>query len=228
MQNLLLLHGALGSEATLFPLKEQLQPYFHTYTLGFSGHGGKAIPAAPFGMDMFAQDILNLLDEQQLESTYLFGYSMGGYAALCFARQHPDRVKGIFTLATKFDWSPETAAKETRLLNPAKIQEKVPQFAQTLASRHAPQNWKEVMQKTAEMMHHLGAQPPLSAETLAEVTVPVQVGVGDRDNMVSVEETTWAYRQLPQARLLVLPNTPHPLEKVATEKLSQEIRQFCS
>jgi pimeloyl-ACP methyl ester carboxylesterase len=227
MHNLLLLHGALGSEATLFPLKEQLQPYYHTYTLNFSGHGGKAIPASPFRMELFAQDILHLLEEQQLESTYIFGYSMGGYAALYFALQHPERVKGIITLATKFSWSPETALKEIKHLNPEKIQEKVPRFAQTLAGRHAPQDWKQVMHKTAEMMQHLGTQPLLTAETLAEVPIPVQVSVGDRDNMVSIEETTWAYRQLLQARLLVLPDTRHPLETVATDRLSHEIRQFC-
>lgn len=44
--------------------------------------------------------------------------------------------------------------------------------------------------------------------------------------MVSVEETLWAYRLLPNARLQVLPNTRHPLEHAALSRLKEETGQF--
>ena len=226
MENLLLLHGALGAAPMLEPLKQKLQGQFLVHTLNFSGHGGRNLPQEPFSMDLFVRDILQFLDEKGIRSTHIFGYSMGGYAALCLALQHPQLVKSVFTLATKFAWSPETAAKETQLLNPGKLEEKVPKFAATLAQRHAPQDWKQVMQRTAEMMLHLGSAPVLTAEALQQVQAPVQVAVGDRDNMVSVEETLWAYRSLPNASLLVLPATQHPLERVSTQRLADEIGQF--
>ncbi len=226
MENLILLHGALGAATTLEPLKHELQNHFLVYTLDFSGHGGKGLPDDPFTMPLFAQDILQFMEAEQLESAHIFGYSMGGYAALYFALQHPGRVKSIFTLATKFAWSPEASEKETKMLNPEKIQQKVPHFADMLAQRHAPQDWKKVMHKTAEMMHHLGMQPALTAEQLAQVQIPVLVSVGDRDNMVTLEETIGAYRALPNAQLLVLPDTRHPLETIEPAILAQAIRQF--
>lgn len=226
MENLLLLHGALGAATTLEAIKDKLQGQFNVYTLDFSGHGGRLISPEPFSMTLFSQDILNLMEQEGIEQTHIFGYSMGGYAALTFALQNPERVRSIFTLATKFAWSPEAAAKEAKLLDPEKIELKVPQFAETLRNRHAPQDWKELMHKTAEMMQHLGQKPPLNPQNLPSLHLPVQVAVGDCDNMVGLEETIWAYHLLANARLLVLPDTKHPLELVPVERLVNEILTF--
>lgn len=226
MQHLLLLHGALGAAATLHPLRNLLEPYYRTHTLNFSGHGGLPLPQEPFGIKLFAEEVLRYLDQHSLQQVDVVGYSMGGYVALYLALHHSARIGRIFTLATKFAWSAETAAKEVKLLQPEKIAEKVPQFAATLAARHAPQDWQEVMRRTAEMMQHLGAQPLLTTDTLPQISTPVRVSVGDRDNMVSIEETAWAYRLLPAASLLVLPDTRHPLELADPQRLLHEIRQF--
>lgn len=226
MENLLLLHGALGSAAMLAPLKQALQDTYNVYTLNFSGHGGRPLPPEPFSMLLFAQDIVQFLEERQLEHTHIFGYSMGGYAALSLALQHPQRIRSICTLATKFAWSEEAAEKESKLLVPEKVEEKVPAFVATLAQRHAPQDWKQLMRQTAGMMRQLGQHPLLTTETLPRIQLPVQVAVGDRDNMVTVEETLWAYHLLGNARLQVLPDTRHPFETLAVEALSQQIRQF--
>lgn len=228
MDNLLLLHGALGSAATLTPLQQALQAKYNVYTLNFSGHGGLAMPEQPYSMELFARDILAFLDKQGMEQAHIFGYSMGGYAALYFALHYPERVSSIFTLATKFDWSPEAAEKESKMLNPAKIEEKVPQFANTLSGRHAPQDWKQVMYKTAEMMKHLGSAPVLTTKNLPQVQTQVRLAVGDRDNMVTIEETLWAYRLLPNASMLVLPATRHPLETVPITRIISEIEQYIS
>ena len=225
MNNLLLLHGALGSAATLVPIQQALQAKYSISTLNFSGHGGQAVPQEPYSMQLFAKDILRFLDEKGIGKTHIFGYSMGGYAALYFALQHPERVGSIFTLATKFNWSPETAEKESKMLNPHKIEEKVPHFAQALATRHAPQDWKQVMHKTAEMMQHLGNAPVLTPDTLRQLQTSVRLGIGDRDNMVTIEETLWAYRLLPSASMLVLPDTRHPLETVPVDRVASEIDQ---
>jgi pimeloyl-ACP methyl ester carboxylesterase len=226
MQHLLLLHGALGSAATLQPLQDMLAPHYALHTLNFSGHGGEPFPQAPFRIEQFAEDVLRYLDQHDLSKMDVFGYSMGGYVALYLALHHPQRIGRVFTLATKFAWSPESAAKEVKLLQPERLQEKVPEFAAVLAARHAPNAWQDVVQRTADMMQHLGRHPLLTADTLPEISARVRVSVGDRDNMVSVEETSWAYRLLPHGSLLVLPDTRHPLEMADTERLLQEIRQF--
>ncbi|WP_162428163.1 alpha/beta fold hydrolase [Pontibacter pudoricolor] len=226
MENLLLLHGALGAATMLEPLKQALAESYNVYTLNFAGHGGNALLEQGYSIELFAQNVVDFMRDRQLEQVHIFGYSMGGYVGLYLAQQYPGLIKSVFTLATKFAWSEETAAKEVKMLNPDKIKEKVPQFAAMLAQHHAPQLWEQVMHKTAAMMQQLGKQPVLTPDILAQLQLPVQVAVGDQDTMVSLEETIAAYRNLPNGRLLVLPATKHPLETIAVSRLAQEINLF--
>ena len=79
------------------------------------------------------------MNENYIQTIDIFGYSMGGYVALWLARFYPDRVGKIFTLGTKLKWNDEEAEKEIKMLNPEKVELKVPAFAQQLAERHGEQ-----------------------------------------------------------------------------------------
>lgn len=223
---LLLLHGALGAGKQFDAVAAALQESFDLHVLNLPGHGGEPLPEGPFSIAGFSSFLRDWLDARAMMGTDIFGYSMGGYVALHLARHSRQHVGRIFTLATKFAWDPATAARETKMLDPDGIQRKVPQFAEQLRQRHAPEDWKGVLRKTSEMMTSLGEHNELSIEELAEVQVPVTIGIGDRDQMVSIEESLAAYRRLPNGRFLVMPGTPHPLEKVSSERLAREISDF--
>ena len=223
---LLLLHGALGSPATLAPLAELLAPDFVLHTLAFAGHGGRAVDAATFTLPHFAKEVLDYLAARVARPVHVFGYSMGGYAALLAASREPARFASISTLGTKLDWSPESAAAETRLLDPEKLLAKVPAFAETLRQRHAPADWAAVLHATAGLMTAAGAVPPLSAGALAALRVPVQVLVGDADHTAGSPAGQALAAVLPQGHVEVLADTPHPLERVNLELLAARIRAF--
>lgn len=225
MKHLILLHGALGSSAQFALLREALQSDFKLHAPDFTGHGGHPF-SATFGIETFAQEALAFLNQNNIEKADFFGYSMGGYVALRLALTAPERVGKIITLATKFGWTPEVAAKEIKMLDPEKIETKVPAFAQMLAERHAPNDWKELLYKTAEMMLELGEHPLLDANVLRKIAHPALICLGDSDQMISQEETNLAVEALPNSQFLLLDHTPHPFEKVDVEKLAFVIRQF--
>jgi len=224
--NLLILHGALGSSDQFEPLAEILEEEFRVILFNFSGHAGKPIPEEPFSIKMFADEVKSLIKKSRISPCDIFGYSMGGYAALYAAKKYPGVIGKIFTLGTKFEWNEESSASEVKLLNPTKLEEKVPAFARILEQRHAPEDWKLVMSKTAEMMINLGKQNELTYEDLGSIANEVMVAVGDRDNMVSISETESAFKSLINGRMLVMPGTEHPIEKVAPERLVNEVTQF--
>lgn len=226
--SLLLLHGALGSKEQFAPLERLLASDFEATAINFSGHGGNALPDDGFSIARFANDVLQWLDEHGQEKTDIFGYSMGGYVALFLARHHPSRVGRIFTLATKFAWSESIAEKEIRMLNARKIEEKVPAFAAALAKRHAPQDWKEILKHSADMMVRMGADVPLKEKDFLAIHHPVVVSVGDNDSMVTRDETVDVSRLLRNSRFLVLEDTEHPIEKADPGLLVHEIRTFFS
>jgi len=166
------------------------------------------------------------LDGQGIEQAHVFGYSMGGYAALHAANVQPERLGRVFTLSTKLDWSPEFAAGEVRMLDPDRIADKVPAFARLLERRHSAFGWRNVLHSTEEMMLAMGERPEIDAAMLRAIDIPVRIAVGDRDHMVSIEECIEAYRALPGGELQVFPSTPHPIEKVDTEMLASALIQF--
>lgn len=226
MNDILLLHGALGSKSQFLEVEESLSNDFNIHTMNFSGHGGESIPGEPFSIEMFASDVIEYLEINAIKSIDIFGYSMGGYTALYLAKTNPQRIRKIFTLATKFEWNEEISAREIKMLNSAKIKEKIPKFAEELFIRHTPQNWETVLAKTSEMMVNLGKRNVLTEEDFSLIENDVLVGIGDRDKMVSFEESIAVYRRLKNGRIIVLPDTPHPLEQVNAKRLVYEIKNF--
>lgn len=226
MQPLLLLHGAIGASDQLVNIAEELSDNYKVYTLDFSGHGGKPFPAEPLSIQLFTQEVLTFLDKEGLDKVSIFGYSMGGYVAMYLAKHHPERVDKIVTLATKFHWDEPTAAKETKMLDAGKIEEKLPAFAAALEKRHAPNDWKELLGKTIDMLNSMGQDNPLKPEDYTSINQPCMILLGDRDKMITLEETLQVYKTLPNAQMGMLPNTHHPIEQVNVLYLLFCIRQF--
>ncbi|MBS1552331.1 MAG: alpha/beta hydrolase [Bacteroidetes bacterium] len=225
-QSILILHGAIGSSVQLEPFADMLKDSFKPYLLNFSGHGGKPVPDGQFSIELFAGDVMYFISKNRLEGINVYGYSMGGYVALYIARNFPGMINKIFTTATKFDWSKESSLKESKLLDPLKISEKLPAFAVELEKRHSPEDWKIVLNKTARMMIELGKNKTLKDEDFSQIENTVLVSVGDRDKMVSIEETVDVYRKLRNGSLYILPDTPHPIEKINVERLVNEVKIF--
>ncbi|MEZ4954623.1 MAG: alpha/beta fold hydrolase [Saprospiraceae bacterium] len=225
MEKLILLHGALGSKEQLEELAYLLKEKYQVYTFNFSGHGDQP-SIEPFSNDLFSENIYQFLSENKIEKCHLFGYSMGGYVALYFANKYPDKIGKIITLATKFNWTLETAAKEIKMLNPNIIEEKVPKFAAVLKARHVANDWKMVLNKTADMMLGLGNGNALKENDLKSIKNEVLIAVGDVDKMVAVDESSWAVENLPNGKLMVLNGVEHPIEKVDRQELSKMILNF--
>ena len=76
------------------------------------------------------------------------------------------------------------------------------------------------------MLRELGRDNPLKPVDYICIQQPVLLLLGDRDKMVSLEETSEVLLNLPNGRLNVLPETPHPIEKVDLLRLVKEIDAF--
>lgn len=221
---LLLLHGAIGAPEQLQTIADILSDTYAVYTPPFPGHGGAAMPDEPFSIPFFARFIAEYITQHQLAPVTIAGYSMGGYVAMYLARHQPELVKRVLTLGTKFYWDAAVAQKETALLQPDTLLAKVPAFAATLEKMHQPNHWKQVLARTADMLLEMGGHNPLGEVDYADITVPVTIMRGDRDKMVSMEETLAVYKQLPNARLAVVPGTPHAIELAPEDLLAALIR----
>lgn len=216
-----MLHGALGSRLQFSKLLPLIPG---SLAIDFEGHGGTP-GTDKFTLEGFSNNVLNWMEREDTGPVDIFGYSMGGYVALYTALHYPDRIGRIITLGTKFDWTPESAAKELKMLDPEKIEAKVPQFAEHLKRVHHPQDWKDILLKTGRFMTDLGNGACLKNEDLSLINNQVFIGLGDQDEMVTAEESRWAFDALPNAQMTRLKDTRHPIEKADPEMLAAWIAE---
>lgn len=221
---LLLLHGALGSARQLHSLQERVGGV----TIDLSGHGGREIPANGIRFDQFLTDIDAAFAENQWSRADLFGYSMGGYAALLYAAKHPERVRSVITVGTKLAWTDEGLQKELRKLDSDMMVAKVPVFAEALATVHGADRWRNVVIAIAKSMSELAAAPLLTAEVVARIECPVLLCVGDGDTTAVPSDTEAFAAGLRHADVAVLANTRHPFEEVDLDALVPMIERFWS
>lgn len=226
MKKLILLHGALGSASMFDGLTEKLKGNFEVYAFNFSGHGGGPINEEGFGIEVFAEELKAFIINNKLEEADIFGYSMGGYVALYLAASQPNLIGKIVTLGTKLAWTAEGAEEETARLNPELIKEKVPKYAALLKERHGKKQWKQVIWQTAGMMLELGDEPLLTMENLPLITNQVTILLGADDIMVSKEESENVATILTNGKFISIPNMPHPLEKLDTGVLCENLKSI--
>ncbi|HPH98925.1 MAG TPA: alpha/beta fold hydrolase [Chitinophagaceae bacterium] len=226
MEHLILLHGAIGSKQQFASLQTLLSAHYHVHTFNFYGHGGDDFADQPFSIPLFAEQVINYIESIDLQRVHIFGYSMGGYVALYIAKHHPSMVQKIITLGTKFYWDTHIAFKEAQQLQPTIIEQKIPAFAKVLQERHTTHQWSNVLNQTADMLIAMGENNHLHEDDYASITSPVCVMLGDRDKMVTLQETLNVYTKLPNAQMAMLPNTPHIIEQVNMGLLCYMIHHF--
>lgn len=65
------------------------------YAMDLLGFGDSDKPDAPYGLELWATQIRAFLDLKRIEKVVLVGHSMGGASSLTFAEKHPDRLSSL-------------------------------------------------------------------------------------------------------------------------------------
>lgn len=225
MKSIILLHGALGSQEQMMPLAIKFSNRYRVRAFDFSGHGMQSSASHEFSIVDMANELETYMNQNKITEPIVFGYSMGGYVALYHALMHPGKIRKIITLATKFDWSPESAEKESGQLDVEMMKLKIPEFVNALKLKHGTY-WEDVVLKTARMMNALGKAKPLDEKNLARINTETLILIGDNDKMVSLKESQNAAENLQKGTLNILKDTPHPFERVDHVKIAEVIEEF--
>jgi pimeloyl-ACP methyl ester carboxylesterase len=209
--SLVLLHGASSTGREDFGAQlPRLARSFTCYLPDARGHAGTAYDAR-LGLRLpdLVDDLAAFVDALGLPTFHLLGFSMGGATALAYAAGRPDRLRTLVLIGTATEHEPRTSVIR-RLADVERIERHDPAWAAALARRHDPGQgpgaWRRLMPAIAAFVAE--EAPPTLAE-LRRVEMPALVVVGDRDPIVPVGQAWALARQLPDARLFVVPGCPH-------------------
>lgn len=92
---LVLLAGQANSHHWWDGVREDFHAVRSTLTLDYRGTGGSDAPDAPYRTELFAQDVITILDALDIDRADVYGTSMGGRVAQKLAAHHPERVRSL-------------------------------------------------------------------------------------------------------------------------------------
>lgn len=229
---LLLLHGFTGGDGSLGEIAKRFAESQRTIAPDLVGHGRSDAPdeVAAYSMQACVAQLVAVLDALGIERTDVFGYSMGGRAALALCVAHPARVRRMVLLGASAglptrDERAARIAQDTALADRierdgveafARAWAEIPLFA-SQRSRLSPAQRTEAQRlrtiHTARGLAHslrgmgTGAQPPLH-DAVEKIENPVLCLAGDEDRKFREIARALA-SSLPNGRAGVVPRAGH-------------------
>jgi pimeloyl-ACP methyl ester carboxylesterase len=194
---LLLIHGNGGS----IKVFDKTIPYFakryRVIAVDSRAHGKSIDPADTLTFEQMADDFAALLTTLRLDSAYVVGWSDGGINALLLAMRHPGKVKKL--VSTGANIQPDSTA-----LMPSSWKEMEQAYRESRTK-----TFTDPKQKNDWKVFRLDVlQPNIPFAALRAITAPALIVAGDRDVIVT-EHTVNIARNIPNARLWILPNSGH-------------------
>ena len=114
---IVLLHGFLLSSIIWDDLAPILSEKNKVIIIDLPGHGRSGCIAKTHTMELMADVVNFILEENKIDKASFIGHSMGGYISLAFAEKHPSKVDKLVLLnATSEEDSPERKINRDRAI----------------------------------------------------------------------------------------------------------------
>lgn len=119
---IIFIHG-LGLDRTVWENQvAALSPTLKTVVYDLIGHGKTATIDAEHSVELYAAQLLRVMDELGIDRAVIVGFSLGGLIARGFALKHPERVSGVALMNT---WFQRTPAEERRVAERMELAAKI-------------------------------------------------------------------------------------------------------
>ncbi len=215
---LVLIHGYPLDHTTWDEVAPLLEGDFDLIIPDLRGFGESDVMEADDSIIDFASDIAGLLTHLKVKRAFLAGHSMGGYVALAFAREFPERVSGLALISSQAqEDSPDR--KAGRYATAKQVLEQgvgpvVESLTPKLSADPRVQAFvRELMSKQRPLGVYIAltamAERPDSSDLLPTFTFPVVVVHGDADALIPVERGRELKAALPSAHYSELVGIGH-------------------
>jgi len=232
---LVLLHGYPLDHHLWDEVVPLLEGTFDLILPDLRGFGESTTVNTSYTMDDYASDIAGLLDNLGIQKAAIVGHSMGGYAALAFARLYPQRVSALGLVSTQALADPADR-KEGRYKSATDVTENgiagvvatmTPKFtsderlqalAREMMERQKPAAYIGALKAMAERMD--------ATPLLAAFNFPIVIVHGTADALIPIDRAREVKAAVPKAHLAELSDVGHMPMMESKEKTAEALKHL--
>lgn len=208
---LLLLHGFFNSSEQWIPYLDDLTADFRVIVPDMRGHGRSTNPSGKFSHRQYAQDVYALLDALEITTFRAVGYASGGMTLLHMATQQPHRIEAM-SLWGATPYLPEQCRASQRSVSFEQVQRDSPKWLDGIRKQHpGGDDQIRVLVQNYRTMGETYGDMNFTPDHLSTITAPTQILHGDRDALFPIDIPVTLYQAIPNASLMILPNTSYSL-----------------
>ena len=220
---------------------EALTDKYRVIAYDIRGHGNSEAGEEKFAIDLFANDLVGLMDALKIEKAMLCGLSMGGYIAIKAILSHPERFSSIILSDTscKAD-TPEGKEKRLNAIeNIAKngvenyAEESLKKlfaiesfttnreeiaFARQMIVKTSKQSLYNTLRALADRKETCGH--------LQDINVPVLIMVGKEDVITPLEAAMFMHEKIKDSILQIIGHAGHLSNMENPGEYNDKLRKF--
>lgn len=209
---LLLLHGNRSPIASFYKQIPELSKYFKVIAVDTRGQGRSSEDGKTYTYDLFAKDMNALLDELNVDSVNILGWSDGGNTGLIMAMKYPKKIRRLVTMGA--DVFIDSSVVDDWVFKEVKKQLKEFEKDTSYISRN---NWR--------LANLLITEPNHTFNDLKNIKCPVLVMAGEKD-IIKVNHTKGIAANIPKGTLYIAPKQTHYFPQENAEAFNKIVKDF--
>ena len=241
-KTIVFVHGLSDSLTYWKVLSENLKNDYQTLIYDLRGHGESSDDDKNTTIDLYQEDLYQLLNALNIEDAVFIGLSLGGNVILDLAVNHPEMVKGLIVMSS----FPEHDEKLKKIFNDFdnEIDQGFVEFFDTILPYTLTDDLLEEHKELLENVKHEAAKTAniegikkgINAgygfnltDKLNEINVPTLVIAGEEDNLTNLDIQEKIHDNIENSEMIVLEKTKHNiLIGRNIEKVLNIINEFMS
>lgn len=221
---IIFIHGFPFNKSMWNQQVEALKDNYRVIAYDVRGHGNSDAGKGDFSIDLFANDLIRLMDALKIDKAMLCGLSMGGYIALNAIEKYPDRFDAlILSDTTCIADTPEIKEKRMKTIDSIR-KDGVEKFAdESIKNLFATESFNSKKKEIAEVREMIVNTDEESiiktlrafyerketCSKLPDIKVPVLIIVGSEDKITPPAAAQMMHEKIEDSVFKIIDNAGH-------------------
>lgn len=238
---IIMIHGFPFNKSMWNEQMESLRGDCRVVAYDVRGHGESDAGDEAFSIELFVQDLLELMDALNIRKAMLCGFSMGGYIALNAVINYPDRFNALVLSDTScMADTPEGRENRLKAIESLRENGKKAYADGSIEKLFAPESLRTKREEIAAVKEMILATPQQTivktlhslrerretCSRLPEVSVPVLILVGKEDAITPPSAAELMHKKLKGSRLCVIEHAGHLSSLENPDTFLNELKRF--